>query len=162
MEFLRWGGPRVLRMHAFVFSIWVQVLKPSFISCYKTSMKSLLNWHCTLPEVLALTPPFADDLEGTFDMPECSWIIVKTLSLEVPQSEACLATLIRRSFSTSLSTRSIISWWLMTSIGRPGLLRSLAHVLILLTTLPLWNTLSYYHHTHQPCANGFLWRMHSP
>ena len=45
--------------------------------------ESLLDWHCTLPEVLDLTPPFADDLAGThlavadtFDMPKCSWIIV--------------------------------------------------------------------------------------
>ena len=31
------------------------------------------------------------------------------------------------------------------------LLKSLAHVYILLTTLPLWNTLNYYHHTgHAP------------
>ena len=51
------------------------MVKPSFISCYKTSVKSselalsriLYNgildpWHCTLSEVLDLTPPFADDL----------------------------------------------------------------------------------------------------
>ena len=48
--------------------------------------ESLLDWNCTLSEVLDLTPPFADDLAcsgvlethlaDTFDMPKCSWNIV--------------------------------------------------------------------------------------
>ena len=45
-------------------------------------------------------------------IPKCSWIIVQTFPLEIPRSEASSATLIRQSFSTSLSTRSII--WLAT------------------------------------------------
>ena len=49
---------------------------------------------------------------------------------------------------TSLSTRFIISWQ-MTSAERPdlGLFSKEFRLNILLTTLPLWNTLGYNHHT---------------
>ena len=59
-------------------------------------------------------------LADTFDMPKCPLIIDLTLPLEMPQSEASLATLIRQSFSTSHSTQSTISL-LMTVGGRSGL-----------------------------------------
>ena len=77
-----------------------------------------------------------------------------TLPLDIPHSEASLA-----SFSTNPSTRSIISW-LMTSTGssskesRPGL-----------NSRDLFATVEYFwycQHTHQPCADGLLWRLHPP
>ena len=48
----------MLPLHGLFFSIWVPVVKPSL----QDECESLLDWHCILPEVLDLTPPFADDL----------------------------------------------------------------------------------------------------
>ena len=51
----------MLPLHGLFFSIWVPVVKP-FHLLLQDECESLLDWHCTLPEVLDLTPPFANDL----------------------------------------------------------------------------------------------------
>ena len=154
------GGPGHFHCMNF-FSIRVPAVKPSSISCHNTS-ESLMDWPCTLPEDLDLTQPFADDLA-------CLGFrqILLTLPLEMPHSEASPATLVRRSFSASLSRRSIIPW-LMTSAGQPGIGSSSKESRPRLNTANhfkflLWNTLCYYHHhTHQPYADWFLWRLRPP
>ena len=171
MKFLRWSEPGCFHcMDSFLVSgsqWWNQVSYPVTRRVWKSSglalytsrsswLDSTLCWRSCMFRFLGT------HLADTFDMPKCSWTIVQTLPLKIPHSEASSATLIRRLFSTSLSTWSIISW-LMTSAGRPGLGSSSKESRpCLLTTLPLWNTLGYYHYTHQPCTDGFLWPLHPP
>ena len=105
--------------------LWSQVASPVTRQVWKSSglalytsrsswLDSTLCWRSCMFRFLGT------HLADTFDMPKCSWITVWTLPLEIPHSEASSATLIWRLLSTSLSTRSIISW-LMTSTRRPGL-----------------------------------------
>ena len=42
-----------------LFNSWVPVV---FHLLLQDECESVLDWHCTLPEVLDLTPPVADDL----------------------------------------------------------------------------------------------------
>ena len=80
-----WGGGRVRNFLGgmsqgasiawTLFSILIPVLK--FNLLLQDACESLLVWHCTLPDVLVLTPPFADDLAGSgFWVP--TWQILLT------------------------------------------------------------------------------------
>ena len=79
-NFLR-GGASI----AWTLSILVLVVKQSFMSCYECEV----FWIGILHLQKFLTLSFAEDtflgthMEDTFDMPECSWIIVYTCHIVI-------------------------------------------------------------------------------